>query len=90
MDGQTDINEILKIRREKLKELQDAGMDPYAVTTYDRKNTSREILEHFDRMEGSAVSIAGRLMSKRVMGKASFSDVSDRRCEGDGIPYSKG
>ncbi len=78
MDGQTDINEILKIRREKLKELQDAGMDPYAVTTYDRKNTSREILEHFDRMEGSAVSIAGRLMSKRVMGKASFSDVSDR------------
>ena len=67
MDGQTaDFNEILKIRREKLKELQEAGMDPYAVTTYDRENTSREILDNFDRLEGSAVSVAGRLMSKRV------------------------
>ena len=79
MDGQTtDLNEVLRIRREKLKELQDAGMNPYAVTTYDRENSTQEIVDNFDAMEGKDVSIAGRLMSKRVMGKASFSDVSDR------------
>ena len=79
MDGQmTDLNEILRVRREKLKELQDAGMNPYAVTTYDRENNTQEIIDNFDAMEGKDVSVAGRLMSKRVMGKASFSDVSDR------------
>ncbi|MBR2476593.1 MAG: lysine--tRNA ligase [Clostridia bacterium] len=73
-----DLNEILKIRREKLKELQDNGMDPFQITKYDRTNNSAEILGDFDAFEGKSVSVAGRLMSKRIMGKASFCHVQDR------------
>ena len=73
-----DLNEILKIRRENLKELQDNGMDPFQITKYDRTNNSAEILGDFDAFEGKSVSVAGRLMSKRIMGKASFCHVQDR------------
>ena len=73
-----DLNEILKIRREKLKELQDNGMDPFAITKYEKTHNSLEIFENYDALEGKVVSVAGRLMSKRIMGKASFCHVQDR------------
>lgn len=73
-----DINEILKIRREKLAELRGNGEDPYTVTTFDQTHHTAEIAENFDALEGREVKIAGRMMSKRVMGKASFADLRDR------------
>ena len=75
---QQDLNEILKIRREKLKELQENGMDPYVITKYDKQHSSAQIIDNFDEFEGKVVCVAGRLMSKRVMGKASFCHVQDR------------
>ncbi len=72
-----DLNHLLKVRREKLAELQESGKDPFKVTKYDVNVHSSEIKEHYDEWEGKEVSIAGRLMSKRVMGKASFCNVQD-------------
>src|SRR5659263_455845 len=72
-----DINEILRIRREKLRELQDSGSDPFAITTYDRDRMNSEITSKFEELEGQEVTIAGRLMSRRDMGKANFIDVLD-------------
>lgn len=72
-----DINQLLKVRREKLAALQEAGRDPFQVMNYDVTHHSADIKEQFDRLEGSAVRIAGRIMSKRVMGKASFCNVQD-------------
>ncbi len=72
-----DINQLLKVRREKLAALQEAGKDPFQITKYDVTHHSREITDHFDTMEGKSVSVAGRVMSKRVMGKASFCNVQD-------------
>ena len=71
------LNEVLKIRREKLDALVAAGKDPFTITKYDRTHHSSEIKEHFDELEGKEVSVAGRLMSKRIMGKASFCNVQD-------------
>ena len=73
-----DLNQVLKVRREKLAELQAAGKDPFVITKYDQTSHSREIVEHFEEMDGREVSIAGRIMSKRVMGKASFCHVQDK------------
>ena len=73
-----DMNQILKVRREKLKELQDAGKDPFKITTYNQTQHSQEIKEHFEELDGKDVSIAGRIMSKRVMGKASFCHIQDK------------
>lgn len=72
-----DLNHLLKVRREKLAELQESGKDPFKVTKYDVNVHSSEIKEHYEVWEGKEVSIAGRLMSKRVMGKASFCNVQD-------------
>ena len=72
-----NLNELLKIRREKLSELQAAGEDPFEITKYDQTHHSADIKEGFDSLEGQSVSIAGRMMSKRVMGKASFCNVQD-------------
>lgn len=72
-----DINQLLKVRREKLTALQDAGKDPFRITKYEVSHHSREIKENFESLEGKTVSIAGRLMQKRVMGKASFCNVQD-------------
>lgn len=72
-----DLNHLLKVRREKLAELQESGKDPFKVTKYDVNVHSSEIKEHYEEWEGKEVSIAGRLMSKRVMGKASFCNVQD-------------
>lgn len=73
-----ELSEQARIRREKLKELQDGGNDPFTMMKYDVDAHSREIKEHFEAMEGKEVCVAGRMMSKRVMGKASFCNVQDR------------
>lgn len=72
-----DINQLLKVRREKLSALQEAGKDPFQITKYDVTHHSQEIRDGFDALEGKKVSVAGRVMSKRVMGKASFCNVQD-------------
>ncbi len=72
-----DLNEILRVRREKLAELQANGKDPFKITKYDVTNHSMEIKDSFDSFEGKTVSVAGRMMSKRIMGKASFCNVQD-------------
>lgn len=72
-----DINQLLKIRRDKLAELQAAGKDPFVITKYDVTHHSGDIKEHYDTMEGRTVRVAGRVMQKRVMGKASFCNVQD-------------
>ena len=72
-----DINQLLKVRREKLAALQENGKDPFQITKYDVTHHSQEIKDDFDTLEGQNVTIAGRIMSKRVMGKASFCNVQD-------------
>lgn len=72
-----DLNQLLKVRREKLSELQAAGKDPFQITKYDVTHHSREIKENYDALEGQVVRVAGRVMQKRVMGKASFCNVQD-------------
>ena len=74
---QQDVNELRQIRFDKLKELQDAGNDPFVITKYDVSHHSTDIKENFDSLEGKTVTVAGRLMSKRVMGKASFCNIQD-------------
>ncbi len=73
-----DIGQLMKVRRDKLAELQAEGENPFDVTTYNQEYHTKDIIDNFDKMEGKEVSIAGRLMSKRVMGKASFFDLRDR------------
>ena len=75
--AQEDVNHLLKVRREKLAELQAAGKDPFAVTRYEVTAHSGEIKEQYEQLEGKEVSAAGRMMSKRVMGKASFCHIQD-------------
>ena len=72
-----DINQLLKVRREKLAALQESGKDPFQITKYEVSHHSVDIKNEFDALEGKTVSIAGRIMSKRVMGKASFCNVQD-------------
>ena len=72
-----DINQLLKVRREKLADLQANGKDPFQITKYDVTHHSQEIKDHFEELEGKSVTVAGRMMSKRVMGKASFCNVQD-------------
>ena len=76
--AEQDIGQLLKVRREKLAELQAAGKDPFAITKFDVTAHSTDIKENFDELEGKEVTIAGRMMSKRVMGKASFCNVQDK------------
>lgn len=72
-----DLNDLLKVRREKLDNLREAGKDPFVITKYDVSHHSMEIKENYDSLEGQEVSIAGRMMFKRVMGKASFCSLQD-------------
>ncbi len=72
-----DLNHVLKVRREKLAELQAAGRDPFEITKYDVTAHSTDVKEHYEEWEGKEVSVAGRMMFKRVMGKASFCNVQD-------------
>lgn len=77
-EQQENISELLKIRREKLKELQENGDDPFQKTNYSVTAHALDVVEQFDSLEGKEVSLAGRLMSKRGMGKASFCDLQDQ------------
>ena len=75
---QQDLGELLRIRREKLKALQDEGRDPFQITKFDVTHHTQDIKDNFDALEGSEVSVGGRLMSKRGMGKVSFCDLQDK------------
>ena len=68
-NGQQDINQLLKVRREKLAALQENGKDPFQITKYDVTHHSQEIKDQYEALEGKSVSIAGRVMSKRIMVK---------------------
>ena len=72
-----NLNEILRLRREKLAALQQAGKDPFVITKFDQSHHSSDIKDNYDALEGQTVSIAGRMMFKRVMGKASFCNIQD-------------
>ena len=72
-----DLSQLRQVRREKLAELQQNGKDPFQITKYDQTHHSQEIKDNYDELEGKQVSVAGRMMSKRVMGKASFCNVQD-------------
>ena len=74
-----DLSELLQIRRDKLTALQQEGRDPFQITKFDRSHFSAEVLEHFETLEGQTVSVAGRVMSKRGMGKAIFAHIRDDR-----------
>lgn len=75
---QLDLNEILRVRRSKLTELQNTGADPFKIVKYDVTHSTRDILDRYEEFEGQKVSLAGRLMSKRGMGKSTFCDLADR------------
>jgi len=75
---QQSLSQLLQIRRDKLKELQESGNDPFQITRYGVDNDSANVKENFDALEGQEVSLAGRLMSKRGMGKVSFCDLQDK------------
>ena len=72
-----DLNHLLQVRRDKLKELQENGKDPFKITKYDVTHHSMEIKDHYEELEGQTVTVAGRMMFKRVMGKASFCNIQD-------------
>ena len=78
IENQQNISELLKVRRDKLADLQANGKDPFQITKYDVTHHSTEIKENFETLQGTVVRIAGRMMSKRVMGKASFCNVQDK------------
>ncbi len=76
-EQEPDLNQLRKVRREKLADLQQNGKDPFVITKYNQTHHSQEIRDDYEALEGKTVSIAGRMMSKRVMGKASFCNVQD-------------
>ena len=76
-ESTVNVNELIRVRREKLAELQESGNDPFEITKYDQTHHSADIKADFENLEGKTVSVAGRMMSKRVMGKASFCNLQD-------------
>ena len=72
-----DENQLIKIRKEKLESLQKEGKDPFQITKYMRTHVSKDIKDNFNELEGAEVSVAGRIMAKRIMGKASFCHIQD-------------
>ena len=79
MQNEEDLGELLKIRREKLNKLQAEGINPYDITRFNPTHYSQDILDNFEEMEGREVTIAGRIMSRRIMGKASFAHILDAK-----------
>ena len=77
VNNEENFNDLVRVRREKLKTLQEAGQDPFQITKYDVTHHSTDIKDNYDELEGAEVSVAGRMMSKRIMGKASFCHVQD-------------
>ena len=76
--NEQDLNEILRIRREKLAELISSGCNPYEITKFNVSVSTSQIIDNYNEFEGKTVSVAGRIMSKRGMGKATFCDINDR------------
>ena len=72
-----DINHLMQIRRDKLSELQSEGKDPYEITKFNRTNTAGEIKANYEKFEQKDVTVAGRIIAKRIMGKASFCTIQD-------------
>lgn len=79
-EPEVDLNQLLQIRRDKLAKLKAEGKDPFEITKFNRTHTSKQIVENYDELEGKDVTVAGRIMGKRIMGKASFCHIQD----GDG------
>ena len=79
-EPEVDLNQLLQIRRDKLAKLKEEGKDPFEITKFNRTHTSKQIVENYDELEGKDVTVAGRIMAKRIMGKASFCHIQD----GDG------
>ena len=76
-EQELDMNQLMKVRREKLEKLQEEGKNPFEITKFNRTHTSKEIKEKYDELEGKDVTVAGRIMAKRIMGKASFCHIQD-------------
>ena len=77
MEQEQDLNQLMIVRRDKLNKLKEEGKDPYKITKFNRTHTSKEIIDNYDELEGKDVTIAGRIMAKRIMGKASFCHIQD-------------
>lgn len=76
-EQELDLNQLMKVRREKLAKLQEEGKNPFEITKFNRTHTSQEIKDNYDELEGKDVTVAGRIMAKRIMGKASFCHIQD-------------
>ena len=76
-EQELDMNQLMKVRREKLQKLQDEGKNPFEITKFNRTHTSQEIKNNYEELEGKDVTVAGRIMAKRIMGKASFCHIQD-------------
>ena len=77
VEQELDMNQLMKVRKEKLDKLKQEGKDPYKITKFNRTHLSSEIKDNFDELEGKDVTVAGRIMAKRIMGKASFCHIQD-------------
>lgn len=75
--NENQLSELLQIRRDKLSELQEQGRNPFEITKYDRTHKAKDIIDNYAELEGKKVSVAGRLMSKRGMGKVGFCHMAD-------------
>jgi lysyl-tRNA synthetase class 2 len=78
INNQPELSEVLRVRREKLEALREAGQDPFVITQFERSHSCQSVLSGFEKLEGQPVTLAGRMMSKRIMGKASFSHIMDQ------------
>ena len=76
-EQELDLNQLMKVRREKLDKLKQEGKDPYKITKFNRTHTSKQIKDNYEELEGKDVTVAGRIMAKRIMGKASFCHIQD-------------
>jgi len=72
-----DVNQLMKVRREKLEKLQAEGRNPFEITKFNKTHTSKQIIDNYEELEGKDVTVAGRIMAKRIMGKASFCHIQD-------------
>lgn len=76
-EPEVDMNQLMQIRRDKLNKLKEEGKDPFEITKYNRTHTSKQVAQNYDELEGKDVTVAGRIMAKRIMGKASFCHIQD-------------
>ena len=76
-EPEIDMNQLMQIRRDKLTKLKEEGKNPFEITKFNRTHTSKQIVENYEELEGKDVTVAGRLMAKRIMGKASFCHIQD-------------